>query len=245
MSAEIVSDCPRCGSLSITFRVTAANLRPVEFAHGWVRSYELFAICRNCGKATVLIAEQSQYADINVLQTHGPLIFQDSLNNHFHLRGFLSTKDNQSIEAPEHVPAPIAGVFNEGGTCVAVGCWNAASAMFRKCVDLATRELLPKERSEGESDQPGLNRKVRRDLGSRLPWLFENKSLPEDLRELASCIHQDGNDAAHAEFLTEADARDLLDFTVALLERLYTEPAKLAAAAKRRAARRESNSNSS
>ncbi len=105
--------------------------------------------------------------------------------------------------------------------------------MFRMCVDLATRPKLP----EGEVD--GLNAKIRRDLGLRLPWLFDNNLLPEGLRELSKCIREDGNDGAHAGTLEKADAHDLLDFTGALLERIFTEPEKLKLAEERRNLRRE------
>ena len=104
--------------------------------------------------------------------------------------------------------------------------------MFRLCVDLATKSMLPAE------DAPGLNAKTRRDLGLRLPWLFESGRLPEALRYLSSCIKEDGNDGAHAGSLSEADAADLLDFSIALLERIYTEPERLRLAKERRDARR-------
>ena len=104
--------------------------------------------------------------------------------------------------------------------------------MFRLCVDLATKSMLPAE------DTPGLNAKTRRDLGLRLPWLFENSRLPESLKDLSSCIKEDGNDGAHSGNLSEADASDLLDFSVALLERIFTEPERLRLAKERRDARR-------
>jgi hypothetical protein len=69
--------------------------------------------------------------------------------------------------------------------------------------------------------------------------LFENRLLPSDLRELAHCIKEEGNDGAHAGTLTKEDAEDLLDFTVALLERLVTEPKKLKLAEERRQDRRK------
>lgn len=58
------------------------------------------------------------------------------------------------------------------------------------------------------------------------------------LRELSLCIKEDGNDGAHAGSLTKDDAEDLLDFTFALLERIYTEPERLRLAQERRNARR-------
>jgi Domain of unknown function (DUF4145) len=104
--------------------------------------------------------------------------------------------------------------------------------MFRLAVDLTTRPLLP----DGEVD--GLSSKVRRDLGLRLPWLFKNGRLPRDLEELSRCIREDGNDGTHAGTLTREDALDLQDFTVALLERVFTEPERLKLAEERRAERR-------
>jgi hypothetical protein len=91
--------------------------------------------------------------------------------------------------------------------------------------------MLPKE-------EPGLNSKTRRDLGLRLPWLFDNGILPADLRALSSCVREDGNDGAHAGTLKKEDAQDLLDFTTALLERIFTEPERLRLAEERRAQRR-------
>jgi hypothetical protein len=103
--------------------------------------------------------------------------------------------------------------------------------MFRLAVDLLTRPMLP----EGDN---GPNAKVRRDLGLRLPWLFDNKLLPDDLRDLSHCIKEDGNDGAHQGTLTKADAEDLLDFTRELLERTVTEPMRIKLAKERRDKRR-------
>ena len=106
--------------------------------------------------------------------------------------------------------------------------------MFRLCVDLTTRPMLPAE------DVEGLNARTRRDLGLRLPWLFANNRLPSGLRELSTAIREDGNDGAHQGTLTKEDAEDLLDFTVALLQRVFTEPKQLELATKRREKRRPS-----
>ena len=126
-------------------------------------------------------------------------------------------------------------MFNEGATCLAVGCYNAAGTMFRLTIDLVTRDMLPDE------DVEGLNRRVRRNLGLRLPWLFDNGRLPEALREISSCVREDGNDGAHAGTLTRQDAEDLLDFSRILLERIFTEPERLRLAQERRRQRREEN----
>jgi len=142
-------------------------------------------------------------------------------------------KDKAAVPPPEHVPEEVAAIFSEGATCLAVRCFNAAGTMFRLCVDLATSPLLPPE--DGGN---GPSAKVRRDLGLRLPWLLDHGHLPEALRELSTCIKDDGNDSAHRGTLKKEDAENLLDFTTSLLERLYTEPRRLALAKERREKRR-------
>src|SRR5260370_39881292 len=85
-----------------------------------------------------------------------------------------------------------------------------------------------------DENVPGLNNRTRRDLGPRLPWLFEQGRLPSDFRDLSSCIREDGNDGAHQGTLTRQEAEDLLDSTIALLERIFTEPRRLEIAKERR-----------
>jgi hypothetical protein len=101
-----------------------------------------------------------------------------------------------------------------------VRCPNAATTMFRLYVKIATRSLLPPEAE-------GLNARTWRNLGLRLPWLFNHGLLPEALRDLSTCIREDGNDGAHQGTMQVEDAEDIKDFTVRLLEHMCTEPKKL------------------
>jgi hypothetical protein len=228
--SELVADCPRCGAKEITFDVRASTV--VRWEYQWQQWHEAFAICRNCHKTTVFILSDKGIEEGKFLQKVGPANVEKSLNNFIRVERYVSLRDTETTPPPEHVPENISAIFTEGATCLAVQCYNAAGTMFRLCVDLSTRAMLP----EGEA--AGLNQRVRRDLGLRLPWLFEAGFLPKELRELSACIREDGNDGAHAGTLKKADAEDLLDFTIALLERLYTEPARLRLAEKRRQERR-------
>ncbi len=151
------------------------------------------------------------------------------------IQGFVSEKDAAAVAPPEHVPDAIKDAFSEGAKCLAIGCPNAAATMFRLCIDLATKQMLPLE------DLDGLNPGIRRTLGLRLQWLFDTGRLPEAIRDLSSCVKEDGNDGAHQGSLTPTDGEDLLDFTVALLERLYTEPERLRLAKARRETRRRTS----
>jgi hypothetical protein len=224
--AELVADCSRCGSCKITFDLTQENLIRVE--HKWKYWYEAFCVCRNCHRSSIFVLAQAVNSDRGIVHESGLVKLKGSVNRLMRIEGLISKKDEATVRPPEHLPVQIEEAFREGATCLAVGCYNAAGTMFRLCVDLATRTLLP------EHEIAGLNPKVRRDLGLRLPWLFTNDLLPAVLHDLSSCIKDDGNDGAHAGTLGKEDAEDMLDFTNSLLERLYTEPENLRLAQIRR-----------
>ena len=199
--------------------------------YDWQFWYEAFCICRQCRRSTIFILSESTNS-YEYVQKTGLVKINGAVNRYVTIEGTITLKDTATVEPPPHVPVDIDAVFREGATCLTVGCNNAAGTMFRLCIDLVTRTLLPEEETEG------LNRASRRYLGLRLPWLFDNGHLPEGLRQLSTCVKEDGNDGAHAGNLTTEDAEDLLDFTAILLERLYTEPERLRIAEERRLQRR-------
>lgn len=227
---ELVTDCPRCKANRITFNVFHGI--PVEVHYNWQYWFEAFCICRSCRTSTVFVLSQKENSDSAELKKKGIVGLSGSANEYFEVRGHISLKDENGVVPPEHIPEPIRKAWSEGATCLAVGCFNASATMFRLCIDLATKGMLPEEDSEG------LNRSTRRSLGLRLVWLFDNQILPESLRELSTCIKDDGNDGAHEGLLEKEDAEDVMDFTYELLERLYTEPKRLELAQLRRRERR-------
>lgn len=229
--SELVADCPRCRSSKTTFDVLAETV--VGKRYDWQNVYESFCVCRHCGKGTIFVLADDGINERDYIKKAGGVAaIKGSVVGLVRIETFISMKDAAGVEPPEHLPKDILQAFKEGATCKAVKCFNASGTMFRLCIDLATRPLLPQE------DVDGLNRKIRRDLGLRLPWLFDHGYLPEGLRELSACIKEDGNDGAHAGTLTNDDAEDLLDFTQALLERMFTEPKRIELAKLRREERR-------
>lgn len=232
--SELVADCPRCGSKRITFDLLKAHEIALEYQ--WQHWYEAFCICRRCSRATIFQLcddenwRRDEFEGIDLTE------LVRAANQYVRVEGYVSQKDAAPVAAPEHLPTAIRDVFNEGARCIAVECFNAAGTMFRLCVDLATRDLLP------PTDESGLTQKTRWSLGLRIVWLFDRGLLPEPLRELSACIKEDGNDGAHAGSLTKDEAEDLRDFTTALLERMYTEPARLRIAKERRDSRRAAKS---
>jgi len=232
--AQLVADCPRCGSHKMTFDLTKATV--VNVIGGWQTFLEAFCTCRHCHHNTIFVLQGTNYNLRHFFSTGDELVKQPgSANDFVQINGFVSLKDVSAEFPPDHLPENIRAVFTEAATCKAVLCHNAAATMFRLCLDLATREKLP-PLVKGEEPTP--NYRTRRDLGLRLPWLFDTGRLPGDLRELSHAVKEDGNDGAHAGTITAADVEDLLDFTKTLLERLYTDPARVQMAKERRDARR-------
>jgi hypothetical protein len=228
--SELVDDCPRCGATEITFDLHAATVVAVQYQ--WQRWYEAFCVCRRCARSTVFVLSEIGIDEQKAITKFGLTKLPSAANGFVRVERYISAKDRPPIQPPEHLPDNIQSAFAEGATCLSVDCFNAAGTMFRLCVDFSTSALLP------EQDVDGLTKNIRRSLGLRLHWLFEHERIPEVLRDLSHCIKEDGNDGAHEGTLSKPDAEDLLDFTTALLERLYTEPRRLEIAKERRATRR-------
>lgn len=171
------------------------------------------------------------YVELVLEDPMGLVKYNGFINDVVDVDGYISIKDNSQVAPPEHLPNDILVAFKEAATCQSTQCWNASAAMYRACIDLATKSLLP---TEGEPP----NAYTRGRLGKRLEWLFDNSKLPLGLKELSHCIQQDGNDGVHDVNLTKHEVEDVADFTVQILEELYTQPHKIKLAAERRAARR-------
>ena len=225
----IVANCPRCGANRITFDVLAGVPYRASTLHGERQFFEIFCCCRECDRTTIFVINQKGRSTtsnaMNIMSVDG------SLNKRCNIMKFINYSDISIENPPEHLPENIKNVFNEAARSYAIECWNAAGCMFRTSVDLATKDLLQKNNCEPDQH-------TRRSLARRIYWLFENGFLSNDLLELSSCIKEDGNDAAHTATLRKEDAEDLLDFTFALLERIYTIPMNVEIAEERRKNRR-------
>jgi hypothetical protein len=191
--------------------------------HDWKHYHEITARFRSCHKPSLLLvglrdsSRKRDYGkDGSITATGG------DITKAFRFERVISTADFAANDAPEYLPEDIDRAFKEGTRCLAIGCHNAAAAMFRLCLDLATKSRLPAEGAEG-----GPNNHQRRNLAPRLEWLFEQKRLPEDLQELSTAVKDYGNDGAHDGNLDDGEADDLYDFAYAVLDRLYTQPERV------------------
>ena len=229
----LVPDCPRCRTQKITFYVTQDT--PLD-TDGNV--WEAFCVCQHCFRATIFELVESGRLPAGV-SSGPPSRMHGSVNLNYHVRRYVSDADVKARPAPEHLPPEIAAAFGDGAKCLAIDCFNAAAAMFRLALDIATRDLLPAD------DAEPLDKRARRFLAPRLAWLFENDKLPKGLQDLASIVKDDGNDGAHDGTIDRETAEDLIDFAERLLTHICTEPAKIKIAKKRVAARKAQGTRSS
>lgn len=228
----IVTDCPRCRAKDMTFDIFAG--REAYSEYNWKTHFELYCECRRCFQGSILAVSIGKYELKDAVNSVKKIIQSDmGLNAALSVEGYVSLKDHIASTPPEHLPADVEASFKEGAACLAIGCYNASGSMFRLAIDLATKGLLP----EGDGSTGGPNRQQRKQLNERLGYLFDNNLLPGDLRELALCVKDDGNDGAHDGTLKKADAEDLLDFAIELFKRMFTEPERLRLAKLRRVER--------
>jgi hypothetical protein len=226
----LAANCPRCGQNRTTFDVLAEK----QIGFSTWEKYETFVVCRNCYRSSIALLKQNQSNAQNPMSEHGHYV-----NGTFSFESWVFEVPNRR-HPPQHVPESIRRIFDEAATCAAVQSWDAAGTMFRKVLDASTRSITPKPDSDEKPAPP--NWKTYKDLRLRLNWLFENHLLSSSLKELSSCIHEDGNDAAHdLEGIAQAEAEDLGDFCERVLEALYTLPGQIEENKRRRDERRRVN----
>lgn len=231
----LIADCPRCGSKQITFDLVASVL--VKIDYDWQETHESFCVCRHCLTPTIFRLKQANRKYLRIPSKSAEesiVLYKTSINTYFDILGYVNKAMNNTDPTPEHLPEKIKLVYEEATQCLAVSCFNASASMFRLCLDLATKDLVL---TNSELTITAENNKT---LGNRLLWLFNNKLIPIELKRLASCIKNDGNDGAHDGSIGSDEANDLKDFTFIFLEKIYTDLKKLDIAEQRRLSRKSS-----
>ncbi len=223
-----IADCPRCSHAQVTFDILASVYAgKIDYD----QHFECFLHCRSCFRTSIALLRQIHSRDSTPM-SHA----SEYVGIYYELKKWVFTVPSKR-DVPPHVPEEIARIFNEAAPCAAIGAWDAAGTMFRKVLDVATRKKTPSPESE-DAVKPS-SWKTFKDLRLRLNWLFENGFLDRSLEDLSSCIHADGNDAAHdVNGIGRQEAEDLSDFCDQLLRVVYTTPGQIQENRSRREARR-------
>jgi hypothetical protein len=225
MTAMLTLDCARCGAKQMTHNVVACTT--FSGTPGF-RDYEYSCQCRACWKCSIYMVKAA-FGD----RQPDALFKREYAIDYLVESAELARPRVAAREAPEHTPPNLKQMFDEGSDCLTIGAWNASSAMFRKILD-----HISKEKMNAAPGGPPSDFKTQFNLKPRLKWLFDNGHLPKELAELADAIREDANDGVHNDPIGEAEALDIQDFAVEVLENLYTIPGRLADAKTRRNARR-------
>ncbi len=240
--SSFVFDCPCCSAKNSTFDVNGAQPKPSMPSFV---IWSILATCRACKNSCCITAKinhqtfiylQSTFPDdkSRIDRTRAFLNRDSDLNAYF--ENFLYSPVLPNAEMPpEHLPKEIESIFKEAAKCYSIGCFNAAGAMFRLCLDITTKQIVNLNLHLNPSANDN------KTIHNRLVWIFSNKIIANDLEELSRCIKDDGNDAAHDGNIGMDEANDLLDFTYELLERVYTQPERIKLAKIRRTERRTSS----
>lgn len=229
-------DCPRCGAKSMTADVPVSvgignSVRPTH--------WEVFAVCRKCKKGSIQKVRAASNSLSGIAASMGnfvPHTVNGNLDHLVDIIGGLDSSDFSPADVPEYMSPTVRNAYVEAVSNIRMGCPNAAAAMFRLALDLATKEKV--QAIPAADPQPNSDEK--RVLAKRVDWLFEQKLLPATLKPLATALRENANDGAHDGVLTMQDANDLYDFAEALMYEIYTVPGQINAINKRRVARRAS-----
>jgi hypothetical protein len=226
-----IADCPRCGQSRTTFDVLADV--PSVRSDLW-DPREVFLRCRSCGGSSIGLLTKKTSGIPEPTQIAGHFI-----DAYYRLAEWVFKIPSRRT-CPQHVPDDVQRIFNEAASCLAIQCWDAAGSMFRKTLDVTTRSKISTPDADISPKAP--NWKTYKDLRLRLDHLFQSGLLDRSLEDLSSCIHQDGNDAAHDEIgIGPEEAEDLADFTERVLEIVYTIPGQINENKRRREYRRASS----
>lgn len=205
----IVKDCVRCGARNIQMMLVG------EQSLGGAQ-FEVAMACSDCKRISVWSWKTAAgVAPSNIggnIGSYAKSVLSDSPIR-------IATS---AIELSPHIPPRIAGLFREANECRQMTWYEAAGAMYRKTVDVATKHIYGHDPRLAE-------RKPADALRVRIKSLGEMRILEADIVELADVAALDGNDATHdVDPYTADEAEALEDLTLDLLDRLFVRPARLA-----------------
>ena len=205
MATHLNLDCPHCRTKGAGF----------EIAHQWAfrgdtTKAHLLAICGVCQKGVTILSKKN---------------FLNSGSHENLLRSALTYPGNNYTiyeihpsfvdDIPDGVPENIKHFYSQGLKNLYERNWDAAGAMFRKTLDVATKFLSPE----------------RKDLSlfKRINALVEDKLLTEAMGDWTHEVRLDGNDAVHDEEPeTQEDACRSQKFCEAFLTYAFSLPTLVA-----------------
>ena len=201
--ANIVTTCPHCGTRHVAFPIKWAAPADIN-----ARFWNCAATCGSCGGPVCFRVRNRSQVSSSPEKHNG--VLDDSW-----VLGpvWPSISDSQ---APKHTPPAVARRFIEGENAFKGGSWNAAVAMYRSALDIATKAI------EGVP--------AKETFYKRTVWLNENHLITPAMRDWADHVRIEGNEALHdPDDFTEEDAEPLRLFTETFLRYMFELPGEVEA----------------
>ncbi len=198
--ATLSHNCPHCGVRHAAF--------PIVYSNKQLSSYDwnVFGICPACSyPITAVVYDRGTGQD--------PAKFLGNLSSENSYAVVLRVfPERQESKSPDSTPPSAAKSFVDGVEILKDGRYAAAVAMFRRAIDVGTKEFAP------EIDVWKLEK--------RIDKLAADGLITKDLQTWAHKIRLEGNNAIHElEEPTKEQATELQLFTELMLTYLFTLPA--------------------
>lgn len=205
MATHFNHDCPHCLTRGVGFETR------YQWAHP-KNPYlaQILAVCGLCKGGMIVLSRSAHSSGGHMNVVQHDVSYPDP---NFSI---MQTWPAYRTQCPENVPSNIAGFYDQGVENLEAGRWDAAGAMFRKTLDVATKRL--------RSDLASKN------LYDRIEAMVTSGDLTSAMGQWSHSIRLDGNSAIHDdEPETPDDARATQRFTEALLTYGFTLPAMVEA----------------
>jgi hypothetical protein len=202
--AHLIRKCIRC---SVVSQLDAVAMTSTDGLNA-----EVFFVCKACGHGSIYEGQpQSHISNVTGALDKG---------RYFSQQAIIALPDDPILSAD--VPNRVQELFRQAVRCRQLSLFDAAGAMFRKTIDVATKEIYA-------TDSRLAGKKPADAPRARVAALGQLKILDEEIVELADVALMDGNDAAHdTDPYTSGEAEALQDLTDDLLDRLFVKPARIA-----------------
>lgn len=199
MASQFQQDCPHCTSKNAGFKV----------AYQWSERgtdaiSSVLGICGVCNSGLVLTIRNLRGISVKKY-SQGDFDFLDRDER------IIRTYPDSTLNIPEDCPEGVQKFYAQGLINLAGGNWDAAGAMFRKSLDVATKIIAPDLKDKS--------------LFHRINSLVDTGHFTPALGEWSHELRIDGNEAVHDEDPETADdANSMQKFAEAFLRYSFTLP---------------------
>jgi hypothetical protein len=155
-----------------------------HYGSTYQHTIELACRCHECRRTTVFILS----ATVSQPNRLPKLRFDMNENpTSFGYREVIAFPPMKASSTPRHTPEPAASFYEQGAFAIANGLYDAAGAMFRKCLESVTRSDALLKEFVPESERAAFRQMW---LKARITKLKELHAIPPALASLVDVIKE-------------------------------------------------------